>query len=182
MAAGNETFVDYKPYLNQVEVWPRSTAESDGKVEEVVIDEMSPQHAIAAYRKLGRWTMDGSTSRGAMPTWLNVKKGLLARELLRQACGEEVVYHFELENAEAGKVAAVRAKEQAERASQAHRSEASEHARLRQEAVDRLDEVTEELVAYQQGEVQATSLGKVLSGTGVTIVINAGGRCSHDGD
>lgn len=125
MTEGNE-LLDYRPWLTQGTIWPRTGVEAPHgghMIEDRAIEEMSPQHAIAAYRKLQRWTTNGSVVSGSVPHWNNVRKSILARELLTQAVGEEVVYAFELVAEEGRRKAAVESLDAAQKRASARAEE-----------------------------------------------------------
>lgn len=166
------TYVDYRRWAMQTEVWPRNlngrgTADD---IEEEVIEDMTAQHLASAYRKLQRWCLTGSvpTGGGAMPSWNNVRKWPLARALLSAIAGETVVYEFDLTAAEAR---AASAKEKLDRSEKALVTERNAHRLATSNytaAKESLDCLEEELAAFKQAST-------VLGAAGVTIIINAKG-------
>ena len=91
--ATDEEFAQYEGLLHQSDIWPSVT-----KGQEEPILDMSPQHAIAAYRKLCRWA---ETVVWAEPGFAldPMRDYLLGQALITQAlghsCGQAVYHPFE---------------------------------------------------------------------------------------
>ena len=75
----DEDFGPYEGLLHQADVWPSTTR---GQMEPIL--DMSPQHAIAAYRKLCRWAQ-GRTGWDLAP----MRDYLLGQALIVQALGHD---------------------------------------------------------------------------------------------
>lgn len=79
-----EPEMDYTRYLRQTQIWPRVLGGSNA-VEDKLIAEMTPQHAISAMHKLIGW---------AQPAWADheIRRAPLALALLEQAVRLPVLY------------------------------------------------------------------------------------------
>ena len=75
----NSDLVDYSPFLDQARVWPQNHGDMKTNT---AIEDMAPQHAISAYRKLLGWGLGSPRNR--------VNECRLANALLEQAVGEPV--------------------------------------------------------------------------------------------
>lgn len=75
----------YGPYLGQVDRWVSTSKDND--TVELSIHELSPGHAVNAYRKLCDWS-----HQPGMPLEMDIKRTPLAMALLQRAVGEPVLY------------------------------------------------------------------------------------------
>ena len=160
-----ETFVDYRMWLDQDQVWPRQlTSDEEGVIDETPIAEMNPAYALNSYRKLERWCTDHQRI-----SWPNTRRSVLAHALLERATGAPMAYRFEVQSLEGALDARTRQCDHVLR----QLEDAKAQLRQTKAVADELGEQVETM--------RADPLSKALAAAGVTIIINTRGA-GHDDD